>query len=179
MKFEVLPLFGACLIKPERRDDQRGSFARVFCAREFAAHGLETSFVQANISTNIRAGTVRGLHFQHAPYAEAKLVRCVRGCIYDALVDLRDDSPTYGHSFGAELSEINGLSMYVPPGFAHGYQTLTDGAAVHYLVSAFYAPDYEDGINHSDPSLAIRWPLPITAVSSKDALLPFLNREGQ
>jgi dTDP-4-dehydrorhamnose 3,5-epimerase len=120
---------------------------------------------------------VRGLHFQQSPHEEVKLVRCIRGSIYDVLVDLRDDSPTYGRSFGAELSEANGLSLYVPSGFAHGYQALTDGATVHYLVSAFYAPDYEDGIHHADPSLGIKWPLPITAVSTRDAQLRFLSRK--
>ena len=179
MKFDVLPLAGAYLIAPEPRADERGSFARVFCVREFAAQGLETRLVQANISTNFRAGTVRGLHYQLPPNAEVKLVRCIRGAIYDVLVDLRDDLPTYGRSFGAELSETNGLSIYVPMGFAHGYQALTDGAAVHYLVSALYSPDHEDGVHHADPSLGIEWPLPITAVSSKDAQLRFLKLKGR
>jgi dTDP-4-dehydrorhamnose 3,5-epimerase len=175
MIFEPLPLSGAYLIKPESRDDDRGSFARTFCTREFAAEGLETQFVQANMSTNVRAGTVRGLHFQRPPFAEVKLVRCIRGSVYDVVVDIRENSPTYGTHFGVELSETNGLSIYVPVSFAHGYQSLTNAAAVHYMVSEFYAPDHEAGVHHADPFIGIRWPLPVISVSPKDAKLPPLR----
>ena len=150
-------------------------FARAFCAQEFAAAGLETSFVQANISTNACAGTVRGMHFQREPNAEVKLVRCTKGAIYDVIVDMREGSDTYLRWFGAELSEENALTMYVPKGFAHGYQALSDGATVFYMVSAFYAPESEGGLRFDDPKLSIRWPRIVADISDKDAkwlLLP-------
>lgn len=174
MKFEPTSLAGVYLVHLEPRADERGTFARAFCAREFAAEGLETSFVQANVSTNRRAGTVRGMHFQRAPDAEVKLVRSVKGAIYDVVVDIREDSATYLRWFGAELSEDNGLAMYVPKGFAHGYQALTDGAAVFYFVSALYAPQSEGGLRFDDPKLAIRWPHVVSEVSSKDKTWPLL-----
>ena len=177
MKFDALPLPGAFLIRPDSRDDERGSFDRVFCMHEFAAQGLESRFVQANLSTNARAGTVRGLHYQREPHAEVKLVRCIRGSIYDVIVDLRRVLPLTASFLAWSLAEANSPALYVPAGFAHGYQALTDGAAVFYLVSAFYAPDYEDGIHHADPSLGIEWPLPITAVSSKDLQLRLLKKK--
>jgi len=130
--------------------------------------------VQTNISTNVRAGTVRGLHFQRAPQAEVKLVRCVKGAIYDVIVDMRAGAPTYLRWFGAELSDANGLTMYVPKGFAHGYQALSDGASVFYMVSAFYAPQAEGGLRFDDPKLAIKWPRAIGDVSDKDATWPLL-----
>ena len=174
MRFTPTGLAGAHLIHLEPRVDERGLFARAFCAREFAAQGLETSYVQANISTNARAGTVRGMHFQRAPDAEVKLVRCVKGAIYDMIVDMREGSPTYLRSFGAELSDDNGLTMYVPKGFAHGYQALSDGASVFYMVSAFYAPQSEGGLRFDDPKLAIKWPRAVADVSDKDAKWPLL-----
>jgi len=174
MKFESTPLAGAYLIHPDPRADQRGTFARAFCADEFSSHGLEKTFVQTNISTNVHAGTVRGMHFQHAPHAEAKLVRCTKGAVYDVVIDLREGSPTQYLWFGAELSEINGTAMYVPKGFAHGYQALTDGATVFYMVSAFYAPHSEDGLRPDDPKLAIKWPRTVTGLSDKDAKWPLL-----
>lgn len=175
MRFTPTSLAGAYLIEPEPRIDPRGTFARAFCAQEFAAQGLEMTYAQANISTNSRAGTVRGLHFQRAPHAEVKLVRCVKGSIYDVIVDMRDDSKTYCRWFGAELSEENARMMYVPRGFAHGYQALTDGASVFYMVSAFYAPQAEGGFRFDDPRLAIAWPRAISEISDRDtqwALLP-------
>lgn len=175
MQFTSTPLPGAYLVGLEPRADARGMFARAFCAQEFGGQGLETAFVQANISTNTHAGTVRGMHFQRAPHAEVKLVRCTKGAIFDVIVDMREDSPTYRRWFGAELSEDNGLAMYVPQGFAHGYQALSDGAAVFYLVSAFYAPQSEGGLRHDDPALSIEWPRPATEVSPKDAAWPLLG----
>lgn len=174
MRFEPTALAGAYLIHLEPRVDERGLFARAFCAQEFAGQGLETSYVQSNISSNARAGTVRGLHFQRAPDAEVKLVRCVKGAIYDVVVDMRAGSPTYLRSFGAELSDANGLMMYVPKDFAHGYQALSDGASVFYMVTAFYAPQAEGGLRFDDPRLAIKWPRPVTDVSDKDARWPLL-----
>ena len=174
MRFSPTGLAGAYLIHLEPRVDERGLFARAFCAREFAAQGLETSYVQTNISINARAGTVRGMHFQRAPDAEVKLVRCVNGAIYDVIVDMREGSQTYLRAFGAELSDGNGLMMYVPKGFAHGYQALSDGAGVFYMVSAFYAPQSEGGLRFDDPKLAIAWPRPVADVSGKDAKWPLL-----
>jgi dTDP-4-dehydrorhamnose 3,5-epimerase len=176
MRFEPTPLGGAYLVHLDRRADPRGTFARAFCAQEFAAEGLETTFVQANISTNVRAGTVRGLHFQREPHAEVKLVRCCKGAIYDVVVDLRDESQTYLRWFAVELSEEGSVAMYVPKGFAHGYQVLTDGATVFYMVSAFYAPDAEGGLRFDDPKLAITWPRAVTDISDKDARWPLLPR---
>jgi len=175
MRFEPIPLSGACLVHLDPRVDPRGTFARAFYAQEFAAYGLETSFVQANISSNVHAGTVRGMHFQRAPHSEVKLVRCIRGSIYDVVVDMREGSPTRLRWFGAELSEENGLMMYVPKGFAHGYQALTDGATAFYMVSSFYAPEFEGGLRFDDPRLAIQWPRKISDLSDKDAKWPLLS----
>jgi dTDP-4-dehydrorhamnose 3,5-epimerase len=122
----------------------------------------------------LRAGAMRGMHFQRAPHAEVKLIRCVRGAIYDVIVDAREDSPSYLRWFGAELSEANGLAMYVPRGFAHGFQALSDGASIFYLVSAFYAPEAEGGLRFDDPKLAIEWPRAVADISEKDARWPFL-----
>lgn len=175
MIFTPTPLLGGYLIGLEPQSDERGTFARAFCAREFEANGLENSFVQANISMNKLAGAVRGMHFQRQPHAEVKLVRCIRGSIYDVIVDLREESPTYVQWFGAVLSERNGLAMYVPKGFAHGYQSLTKGATVNYMASSFYEPDSEGGCRYDDPALAIRWPRTITSISGKDAKWPLLS----
>jgi dTDP-4-dehydrorhamnose 3,5-epimerase len=174
VRFEPTGLAGAYLIHLEPRVDERGLFARTFCAKEFGAHGLETAFVQTNITVNARAGTVRGLHFQRPPDAEVKLVRCVKGALYDVVVDMRENSPTYRRWFGAELSDDNGIAMYAPKGFAHGYQALSDGATVFYLVSAFYAPQAEGGLRFDDPNLAIPWPRAVSDVSGKDAQWPLL-----
>ena len=175
MIFNRTPLAGAYTIALEPRQDARGHFARAFCTREFAAHGLETGFVQANLSFNARSGLVRGMHFQTGADAEVKLVRCMRGVIFDVIVDLRPESETYLNWFGAELSEDNGLLMYVPRGFAHGYQSLTEGATAHYMVSAFYAPHAEGGVRHDDPAIGIRWPQSVTDISDKDAAWPLLE----
>jgi dTDP-4-dehydrorhamnose 3,5-epimerase len=174
MRFEPIPLAGGYLVHLDPRVDQRGMFARAFCAQEFAAQGLETSFVQANISTNVLAGTVRGMHFQREPNAEVKLVRCVKGSIYDVVVDMREGSSTHMRWFGVELSEDNGLMMYVPKGFAHGYQALTDGATAFYMVSAFYHPESEGGMRFDDPKLSIKWPRAVSERSDKDAQWPWL-----
>ena len=174
MRFTAMPLSGAYLIQLEPRIDARGTFSRAFCAREFAAQGLTESFVQANLSTNLRAGIVRGLHFQNAPHGEAKLVQCVKGSVYDVIVDVRRESTTYLRWTGVELSDSNGLMIYVPAGFAHGYQTLDDGANVLYLVSEFYTPEAEGGLRYNDPKLAIKWPVAVSDVSEKDSRWPLL-----
>lgn len=175
MIFQSTPLAGAYTITAEPREDNRGYFARAFCAREFGAHGLETTYVQSNLSSNVKAGLVRGMHFQTGSDAEVKLVRCVAGSIYDVIVDNRYDSPTYLRWFGAELSADNGLAMYVPRGFAHGYQSLTDGAMAYYMVSTFYAPFSEAGLRHDDPALRIIWPMEVTDLSEKDASWPLIQ----
>jgi dTDP-4-dehydrorhamnose 3,5-epimerase len=174
MRFTPMSLSGAYLVQLEQRIDARGAFARAFCAREFAAQGLTASFMQANISTNLKAGTVRGLHFQNAPHREAKLVQCAKGSIYDVVVDIREESATYLRWTGVELSDSNGVMIYVPEGFAHGYQTLSDGANVFYLVSEFYTPEVEGGLRYNDPKLGIKWPLAVSDISEKDGRWPLL-----
>ena len=173
MIFTELELAGAYVLDLERREDERGFFARAWCADELAKHGLETRLVQANVSYNRRKGTVRGMHMQEPPHAEVKVIRATRGAVYDVIVDLRDGSPTRGRWVGVELSAENGLAVYVPEGFAHGYQTLTDDAETFYLVSEFYAPGAERGYRWDDPGFGIEWPRPKGAiVSEKDASWP-------
>lgn len=168
-------LEGACLIEPERRGDDRGFFARLFCERDFAAAGLETRFVQVNNSLSTRKGTLRGLHFQLPPAAEVKLVRVVRGAIFDVIVDLRAGSSGFGKWFGAELNAENRLMMYVPRGFAHAFITLTDDVEAVYFVSAFYSPEAERGLRWNDPAIGIDWPLPPVEISVKDRQWPDLD----
>jgi len=171
--FTELELAGAYVLDLERREDERGFFARAWCANELAEHGLETRLVQANVSFNRLKGTVRGMHMQEPPHAEVKLIRATRGAVYDVIVDVRPDSPTRGRWAGVELSAENGRALYVPEGFAHGYQTLEDGTETFYLVSEFYAPGAERGLRWDDPGLAIEWPQPEGAiVSEKDRAWP-------
>lgn len=179
MIFNQTPLKDAYLIELERRADARGFFARAFCAKEFTAHGLETHFVQSNMSGNDKAGLVRGMHFQRGGDAEVKLVRCVSGEVYDVIIDMREDSATYLQWFGATLSAENGSLMYVPKGFAHGYQALTDGATLHYMVSAYYAPDAEGGVRYDDPAIGIEWPMAVNEVSDKDRAWPLLKVDAK
>jgi len=176
MIYKPTPLPGSYLVCLEPRTDERGMFARAFCAREFAENGLEFNFVQANISVNNHIGTVRGMHFQYPPHDEVKLVRCIKGSIYDIIVDLRQESPAYLQWFGAELSDGNGHMMYVPKGFAHGYQALCDGATAHYMVSAYYEPASEGGCRYDDPTFGISWPMPITNISDKDSAWPLIMK---
>lgn len=172
MKFTETPLKGAYLIDLEKREDDRGFFARFYCAKEFANHNLETSFVQVNNSLSVNKGTLRGMHYQLSPKAETKLVRAVKGSIYDVILDLRIDSPTYGQSFGAELSADNRRMMYVPHGFAHGFYSLEDNTEILYLVSEYYAPELERGIRWNDPQFKIAWPSTPSVVSQKDESHP-------
>jgi dTDP-4-dehydrorhamnose 3,5-epimerase len=178
MKFTETPLKGAFVVELEERRDERGLFARSFCAREFAEHGLKPAVAQCNLSYNHKAGTMRGMHYQTPPAAEAKLVRCTRGRIYDAIIDLRPDSETYLQHFGIELSEDNRTALYVPELFAHGYQALTDGAEVFYQVSEFYTPGQERGLRYDDPAFGIRWPMPVTVISEKDRSWPSFAPEA-
>ena len=173
MIFTPTELDGAYLIDLERREDDRGFFARAWCERELAEHGLSTRIEQCNVSFNHSRSTLRGLHYQSAPHAEVKLVRCTRGAIYDVIVDLRPDSPTWKRWIGVELDEENRRMLYVPEGFAHGYQTLVDGTETFYQVSASYAPDAEGGVRWDDPAFAIEWPDPEGALlSDKDRSWP-------
>jgi dTDP-4-dehydrorhamnose 3,5-epimerase len=168
MIFTETPIAGAFLIDLEPRGDERGFFARFFCEREFGAHGLSTHFVQANNSLSARRGTLRGMHYQLAPKAETKVVRCLRGALFDIVLDLRKGSPTFGKSFGAELSADNRRMMYVPKGFGHGFVTLTDDAEALYLVDEFYSPEHERGVRWDDPKFGIQWPVAPVVMSDKD-----------
>jgi dTDP-4-dehydrorhamnose 3,5-epimerase len=167
--FHTTPIEGVAIIDLERRTDDRGFFARTFCREEFTATGLDPTVEQCNLSFNHRAGTLRGMHLQVAPYVEAKLVRCIAGAIVDIIVDMRPDSPTRLQHVSVELTAENRRALYVPPCFAHGYQTLTDDAEILYQVSAKYAPAAERGLRYDDPGLGLDWPLAVTEISSKDA----------
>jgi len=168
MRFVECDLSGAMVLEPEPVQDDRGHFARLFCRREFEAHGLNPCVAQANVAFNRLRGTVRGLHFQYPPAAESKLVRCTRGAILDVIVDLRPESPTFLRHVAVEISAANRRSLYIPERFAHGYQTLEDSTETSYLVGEFYAPEFEGGLLHDDPRLGIAWPLAVAAVSAKD-----------
>ena len=172
MIFTETPLRGAYVIELEPRNDERGFFARAFCQNELAAHGLKNEIRQANTSYNFKKGTLRGMHYQIPPHAEVKMVRCTVGAIYDVIVDIRKDSPTYLKWFGIELTAANRKTFYVPEGFAHGYQALTDDSEVLYLVTQFYAPDHEAALRWDDPAVGIRWPLANPILSPKDAAHP-------
>ena len=172
MIFTELPLAGAFVIDLEPRKDERGFFARAYCERELEQHGLKTGIVQANLSQNVRKGTVRGMHYQKAPHAEVKMVRCTNGAIFDAIIDIRPDSRTYLQWTSVELSRENRRMLYVPEGFAHGYQALTDDSEVLYLVTAFYAPQDEAAIRWDDPRFKITWPIAEVILSPKDAVHP-------
>lgn len=172
MFFHRTELTDAVLIELDRREDRRGFFARTWDQQLFKEHGLVDRVVQANLSYNHTRGTLRGMHYQKAPYAETKLVRCVRGAIFDVIIDIRPDSPTYKHWIGVELTAENRRALYVPEGFAHGFQTLTDDCEIMYQVSQVYTPGAEGGIRYNDPSFGIQWPLPVSVISEKDAAWP-------
>jgi dTDP-4-dehydrorhamnose 3,5-epimerase len=172
MLFHPTTLADATLIELEKRGDPRGWFARTFCEEEFAKAGLETRFVQHNASANPKAGTLRGMHYQNPPHAEVKVVRCTKGALFDAIVDLRPSSPTCGKWEGFELTAGNGRMLYVPEGFAHGYLTLADDTEASYLVSYPYTPGAEGGLRYDDAAFGIEWPREIALVSDKDAAWP-------
>lgn len=175
MIFTETKLPGAFIIDLEEKPDQRGFFARTFCAQEFADHGLKPTVAQCNLSFNHIKGTLRGMHYQLLSAAETKLVRCTQGAIYDVIVDMRPESPTYLLHIGVELTAQNRRALYVPEMFAHGYQALTDGAEVVYQVGEFYTPGYERGLRYDDPLLEISWPLAATEMSEKDRNWPLLE----
>lgn len=172
MQFIETPLRGAWVIQPERLQDHRGFFARTFCEREFAAHGLATHFVQCNISFNQKKGTLRGMHYQAPPNEEAKLIRCSAGSIFDVIIDLRPASPTFKKHFVIELNEQNRTMLYVPEQFAHGFQTLVDNTEVFYQMSAFYESEAARGVRWNDPAFAITWPEGDRIILDRDARYP-------
>ncbi|MDJ1157091.1 dTDP-4-dehydrorhamnose 3,5-epimerase [Chelatococcus sp. SYSU_G07232] len=172
MRFEKTSLPGAWLIEPTPVEDERGFFARTFCVREYAVHGLQTTFVQHSMSHSNAKGTLRGMHFQRAPHGETKVVTCLRGAIWDVIVDLRPASPTFRCWQGFELTANNRYQLYIPEGFAHGFQSLCDNCDVGYLISAFYAPQAASGVRYNDPAFAIDWPLAVTMISDKDRAWP-------
>lgn len=174
MKFAPTPLAGAQVIELERMEDERGFFARSFCEEEFRRHGLDPAVAQCNVSWNRRRGTLRGLHFQAAPHEEAKVVRCTRGAMWDVIVDLRESSATRLEWFAAELTADNRRALYVPKGFAHGFQTLADDTEVLYQMSESYRADLGRGVRWNDPRLGIRWPLPDPILSARDQGYPLL-----
>ncbi|WP_347258888.1 dTDP-4-dehydrorhamnose 3,5-epimerase [Methylocaldum sp.] len=174
MKFASIPLRGAFVVEMEPIEDERGFFARSFCEREFAQHGLAPRVVQCNVSYNRRKGTLRGMHYSVEPHAEAKLVRCTFGAIFDVVVDLRQDSSTLNQWFGVELSAANRRMLFIPPGLAHGFQTLTNDTEVFYQMSEFYYPECARGVRWDDPRFGISWPLPDPIVSDKDRSYPLL-----
>ncbi len=175
MIFTALSLPGAYAIEPEPAADERGFFARLWCAKEFAAKGLRTDFVQSSISFNHRRGTLRGLHYQAPPHAETKLVRCIRGAAYDVIVDLRPDSPTYLSWCACELTAENGRAVYIPAGLGHGFQTLADDTELHYSISNFFEPGAARGLRWDDPALRIPWPIKETILSEKDKRWPLIE----
>jgi dTDP-4-dehydrorhamnose 3,5-epimerase len=175
MRFTETPIAGAKLVDLERLTDERGFFARAYCAEEFEAHGLNAVVAQVNTSSNRRRGTLRGMHYQVEPAEETKLVRCTRGAIWDVIVDMRPDSPTYLSHFGVELNEENRTALYVPAMCAHGFQTLADDTDVTYQVGDYYRPGHERGIAYDDPAVGIEWPLPVSVITEKDRGWPALE----
>ncbi len=168
MIFKETKLKGVFIIEPEILADERGFFARVFCRNEFENRGIDFEIVQSSISYNRRKGTLRGMHWQAAPKQESKLVRCTKGAIYDVVVDINPASPTYGQWISIELNSENRKTIYVPEGFAHGFQTLEDDTEVFYQMNALYAPEYARTVRWNDPSFKIKWPLEVSAISEKD-----------
>ncbi|MBN4066866.1 dTDP-4-dehydrorhamnose 3,5-epimerase [Simkania negevensis] len=175
MRFLKTPLNGAYVIELEKMGDERGFFSRLFCHNEFKNNGLDPKVVQANDSYSQEKGSIRGMHYQLSPKAETKLVRCIRGSLYDVIIDLRSESPTFKQWFGVELNAENRKMLFVPRGFAHGFQTLENDTEAFYLVSEFYAPKFERGIRWNDPEFGIKWPTAPTTISDKDSSHPNFN----
>lgn len=175
MKFSKTDIEGVYLIDLEKIEDDRGFFARTYCEKEFGNYGIGTHWVQMNQTLTRKMGTIRGLHFQREPKTEIKLIRCIRGSVLDVILDIRKDSETYGKTVSVNLSSENQRMLYIPGGFAHGFQSLEENTELLYLHSEFYNPDYEGGILHSDPALNITWPLSVSEVSDRDKNQPLLK----
>ena len=175
MIFTQTPLPGAYVLEPEKISDHRGFFARIWCKHELQAHGLSGELCQSNVGFSHRAGTVRGLHFQTPPHAEVKIVRCTRGSVFDVIVDVRPDSPSYQHWFGVHLTAENRKMLYVPKGMATGYMTLEDDTEINYHTSERFAPHAATGIRFDDPAVGIAWPLKVTAISEQDRSWPLIQ----
>ena len=175
MIFTETPLKGSYIIQPEPIIDERGWFVRTYCKNEFSSIGHDKEWVQLNHSFTLQRGTIRGMHFQLPPYEEIKLVRCIAGVVYDVIVDLRGGSPTFLHYFGAELSSLNRKMLYIPKGFAHGFQAMTDNCELIYHHSEFYSPGVEAGVKYNEPRINIEWPLPLTNISARDNQHPLLD----
>ena len=173
--FDPLQIPGAWLVRMEPNADERGFFARIWCHDEFAAHGIEEPMVQASVSFNRKAGTLRGMHFAWPPALEGKLVRCTLGRVYDVLLDLRPDSPMFGNHVGITLDQVEHNAVYVPPGVAHGFLTLVDDTEVYYMMNETYRPDLGGGVRHDDLAFAISWPAPITVIAERDRTYPDAN----
>jgi dTDP-4-dehydrorhamnose 3,5-epimerase len=173
--FHETALPGAQVIELEEKRDSRGSFARIWCESEFVSHGLPSRMVQASSSVTARAGTIRGMHYQAAPSREGKLVRCIRGSVHDVIIDLRPDSPTFKRTLAVELTAMNRKAVYVPPGFAHGFQTLADDIELLYFMSDYYVPGASRGVRWNDPAFAIQWPRPLTTIADRDRDYPDLD----
>ena len=178
MRFLETGIAGAWVIDPSPHQDNRGRFLRAWCAREFSEHGVDFVPVQANMAFSLAKGTIRGMHRQVAPAIEAKLVRCTRGAIFDVIVDLRPESPTYGEWYGMELSAENSRMLYVPGNCAHGCQALEKHSEMLYMASEFYAPDSVRGLRFDDPALGIQWPLAATVVSDQDRNWPLVDSQN-
>lgn len=172
MIFSQTKLEGAYLIQIQRHEDERGFFARTWCQREFEEHGLNPRLVQCNLSYNHKKGTLRGMHYQDAPYQEAKLVSCISGALYDVIIDIRPGSPTFGKYLGVELSAQTHEMLFIPEGFAHGFLTLADETQVFYQMSEFYAPEYARGFRWNDPAFKVEWPEEVRVISPRDAGYP-------
>lgn len=175
MIFHETKLAGAFIVELERREDLRGFFARSFCVDEFKRHGIDFHVAQANISHNHKQGTLRGMHYQGPPVSETKFIRCIRGAVWDVIIDMRPDSPTYLEHIGVELTADNGRAIYVPDMFAHGNQALTDGAELLYLMGGAYTPGHERAVRYDDPAIGIEWPLPVAVIDEKDRNWPLLE----
>ena len=174
MRFNETPLLGAYLIEIEPVDDERGFFARSWCGDEFTRHGLNAGLMQCGISYNKKRGTLRGMHYQSAPFSEAKLVRCTMGAIYDVILDLRRDLNTFGRWEAIELSAANRRMLYIPEGVAHGFQTLRDDSEVFYQISECYHPECSKGVRWNDPAFGIAWPIPEPVMSERDRAFPWV-----
>lgn len=178
MIFESTPIPGALVVSPERREDERGYFARAWCRDEFAARGVVVDMVQASVSYNRRAGTLRGMHFARPPAREGKLVRCERGAVHDVIVDLRPESEAFMSHFALVLDEAQGRSIYIPPGVAHGFLTLVDHSQIVYMMTESYRPELADGVRFDDAAFGIHWPREITTIASRDRAYADFDRDA-